>query len=442
MDVMVIGGGPAGCAMAITLGQIAPELGVMLVEKSDYTGPRAGETIPPQCRVLLQRLGLWTAFMGEEHLPAYGAMAAWGSAEPYAHEFLYTPQREGWHLDRARFDAFLSRKAAESGAAVLQGAKFLSQEREGDVWRVTLEDAEGGRRVYRAGLVVDASGRKAVFAKALGQDAVRYDRLTGTMRILEAPALLDRSTLVEAFGDGWWYSALLPDGKMAVAVFSDAGIARDLRLSSPAGWASALEQAPFTCMRVKLSEGFEGAALNTWPAHSQRLLEPGGEGWLAVGDAAAAYDPLSSQGIFFALRSGMMGAYAVHDMLKGDARVALKKYFALQGDGFNEYLEQRQKHYVLEQRWPEARFWQRRFEQVKLSPRAVMRALPSEQLHPCRWRGAERRVRGEMGAVPAYQLAQRLMALRPDLDSTQAVLALQELVEDGFAEVEAERTLS
>src|SRR5436190_5494193 len=45
-----------------------------------------------------------------------------------------------------------------------------------------------------------------------------------------------------------------------------------------------------------------------------------GEGWVAVGDAAQSYDPLSSQGLRYALESGIRAAFAVDAALDGDHR--------------------------------------------------------------------------------------------------------------------------
>ena len=50
------------------------------------------------------------------------------------------------------------------------------------------------------------------------------------------------------------------------------------------------------------------------------LLSPiAGEGWLAVGDAAASFDPLSSHGIGAALWSGELAAVVLRRFLNGDA---------------------------------------------------------------------------------------------------------------------------
>jgi flavin-dependent dehydrogenase len=51
------------------------------------------------------------------------------------------------------------------------------------------------------------------------------------------------------------------------------------------------------------------------PAQSGHLAPVAGDDWLTVGDAAAGFDPLSSQGIAKALRSGIFASYAIGDLL-------------------------------------------------------------------------------------------------------------------------------
>ena len=57
-------------------------------------------------------------------------------------------------------------------------------------------------------------------------------------------------------------------------------------------WESALEDAPLTRSRLRLPTSFS-PYIRT--ARSQRLNKIQGSGWLAVGDAAMSYDPLSSE---------------------------------------------------------------------------------------------------------------------------------------------------
>jgi len=110
-DVAIVGGGPAGCATALSLRSHEPSLSVIIIEASAYEPPRLGETLPPPARRLLDHLGVWEAFQRQGHREVYGTAAVWGSVGLHEHDFIYTPRDTGWHLDRAAFDAMLARAA-------------------------------------------------------------------------------------------------------------------------------------------------------------------------------------------------------------------------------------------------------------------------------------------------------------------------------------------
>ena len=94
-------------------------------------------------------------------------------------------------------------------------------------------------------------------------------------------------------------------------------------------------------------------------AGGRRLAKAYGAGWVAVGDAAQCYDPLSSQGLVNALESGVRAAFAVHAALDGDLR-HLRRYQTLLELEWLRYERMRRQYYLLEQRWPDSLFWQRR----------------------------------------------------------------------------------
>ena len=79
-------------------------------------------------------------------------------------------------------------------------------------------------------------------------------------------------------------------------------------------------------------------------AQSQHLDEPCSRGWIDTGDTASTYDPLSSLGIFKALRTRIHASFAVMDYLKGDDR-GLMKYETLVKADFSAYLHQRTEYY-------------------------------------------------------------------------------------------------
>jgi flavin-dependent dehydrogenase len=132
---------------------------------------------------------------------------------------------------------------------------------------------------------------------------------------------------------------------------------RHRRQSSGAATRKLLSRAPHTRSRLK-GYGLESGPIIR-PADSSRLRPVTGAAWLAVGDAACALDPLSAQGVYHALDSGLRAAQAIEGFFAGD-HLALPNYAAAIEQGFDGYLRERARSYRREARWPEACFWRRR----------------------------------------------------------------------------------
>jgi flavin-dependent dehydrogenase len=84
-----------------------------------------------------------------------------------------------------------------------------------------------------------------------------------------------------------------------------------------------------------------------------------GAGWIAVGDAAARFDPLAATGVLHALRSGRGASKAIVSYLQGDDG-ALVDFGRSELKMFTSYLRIRQHQYALERRFPDHAFWTRR----------------------------------------------------------------------------------
>jgi flavin-dependent dehydrogenase len=353
-DVVIVGGGPAGSATGLSLRAHAPGLSVVLIEASEYEGPRVGETLPPPARQLLDHLGVWESFRRQGHAEVCGTAAAWGAPMPYENDYIFSTRGNGWHLDRAAFDAMLSEEAEHRGVLRLRHTRVSRADREGGGWRLCL--AEGGE--LKARFLVDATGSSATFSRQAGARFVVADRMAGFVRFFAEPAGGDPRTLVEAFEDGWWYTAGLPGGLRIAACMTDADLARRLRLTDPEVWSRRLEAT------ARVREALRGARpqgpVVVRATQSRRLDPAAGAGWLAVGDAASLLDPLSSSGITKALRSGIFAAYAIGDLLaKSDDR-GLERYRRYVIEEFAAYTRLRARYYAEERRWPESEFWCRR----------------------------------------------------------------------------------
>ena len=372
VEVAVIGGGPAGCATALALTRLGRS--VLVLEQTDYEKTRVGEILPPAVRNPLMQLGVWGKFLAEKHLPAAGIQSVWGRDELHENNFIFNPHGAGWHLERNRFDAMLAEAAKDAGAGVLREAKGFSLLANGTGdWRVETSN-RGIRRRWRARFVVDATGRASAVAYKQGAVRKSWDHLVAATSFFSpgAPARSAKHmALVEAVESGWWYSALLPDGRMVAALMTDADLYAQGRRASEEYWQEQMAATRQTKLRLR---GWTGLSVpRIFSANTSRLDRMTGDDWLAVGDSAMAFDPLSSQGVYKAIESGIHAAKAIHRQLAGDEKARLDYAQRLE-EGFTRYLAARNYFYRREHRWTDSPFWARRISRGIVRAR-VWRAI-------------------------------------------------------------------
>jgi flavin-dependent dehydrogenase len=293
------------------------------------------------------------------HFPSYGNRSWWGSAEPAEREYLFRPGGTGWRLSRRDFEASFATAASRRGAEWHYGARVASPVRSDGAWKITITRA-GHREICRPDFLIDATGRCASLARAIGISRMTFDRLVGiaaNLRPVHSSITIDSFTAVEAVESGWWYSALQPDGSLAVIFFTDHDLESFAAASSREGWLRALRSAPNTWERAA-GFGHLTSPLRIFAAGSARLRTVAGDDWLAAGDAAAAHDPLSSYGIVAAMGSGYYAGCAARDLLE-DRPLAQEAYSDLIERAWTAYRHLQADSYLAERRWPTSLFWQR-----------------------------------------------------------------------------------
>ncbi|WP_051865864.1 FAD-dependent oxidoreductase [Streptomyces griseus] len=351
-DVVVAGGGPAGCAAALTL--IAAGRTVLLADSA--TGPpKTGEALVPVARLLLSDLHVADTALTTGHLPCHGTHSAWGSTALHTVDFIRDPYGHGWHLDRPLFDRALRAAARAAGADVAEHTAVRRPERHHDgTWRLTLRTARAAPRTVTCHWIVDATGRRAAIAVAAGARRQVEDRLTAHHLTLDPlPGATDGHSLVESAPDGWWYTTLLPSRRRLVAYFTDPD------LFTPADFRNRLLATRHVARTARPHGVGTLGPPRRAPAHSAHLDRVHGDGWVASGDAAVAFDPLSSQGILTALCTGLGAGRAVHAHLRG-APGALDDYTADIATARAAYQHAHRTAHARETRWPDRPFWWRR----------------------------------------------------------------------------------
>lgn len=348
-DALIAGAGPAGAVAAYLLARSGRR--VLLVDDVRSDARKVGESLIGAARPLLRDLELLSLVDRGPHLTCPGNVSVWGSSSPVATDFISDPYGPGWHLDRPRFDADLRAAAVDSGV-ILRSGRVDGVTSRDDGWQVKLGDETTAAR-----WLIDATGRGAFISRSLGARRLRDDSLVALCAWVSAGTSdLDKRTLVESVADGWWYTARLPDRTRVVALHLDAEDASSI-LHTRGAFEANLERT------VHLHRLVADASFIDCPRGAEacgaRLDRFAGENWLAVGDAALSFDPLSSQGIFNALYTGMKAGQAVDAALSGERNV-LESYSARLDSIRAAYIDHHLLFYQSERRWRDRPFWTKR----------------------------------------------------------------------------------
>lgn len=352
-EVAVAGGGIAGSAACVALAR----LGVrpLWIAPAPVADDRPGESLAPAANTFLKELGLARLLESPRHRRSNSLYSCWGSERLRERNAIVHLEGPGLVLDRPAFDAEVH-AAAEPVSDRLDD-RLEAAERDDGGWTIRTAGGES----LRVGFILDCTGRAAVLAR---RHAARHrlDRLAAAVTFLDqqddgiepTPA-----TLIEAGPDGWWYATLLPDRRLTVAYFSDpdllpAGLSRD-----PGAWRTLIGETMYISQWIATA-GYAAAAPPRLASAGTVWLEAAaGDGWAAVGDAAAAFDPLSSHGMTTALWSAHQAARAAVAWRNRDPE-PLARYAEAVARGVYDFRRQQAQVYAQERRFADRPFWRRR----------------------------------------------------------------------------------
>lgn len=365
-DAIVVGAGPAGCALARRL---RPGLRVLLLDRpagADTEAARIGESLPGAARLLLQRLDILDRFLAQGHVERGALVSHWHADQPVWFDALRDPHGNGWHLDRRRFDAGLREAALAAGAALIEDVERTRVAHEAGRWRVDLQCRARGAagtpdQTHYAKVLVDASGTRMSAARQLGLARQGQDRLMAVYAHLPVSEYdKDHVTRTCADRNGWWYSVRVPSGHRVLAFHLDSD---DADIGALRDAAALLAK----CRRHPLLESIRPATddvpVRVQPARGG-WLEPDAlaalpPGFFAVGDAMLAFDPIASQGIFNALATAESAALAIRRHLDG-IEGARDRYLDELRAVLAQYRRRRRDTYGAVARFAGERFWLRR----------------------------------------------------------------------------------
>jgi geranylgeranyl reductase family protein len=296
-DVVIAGAGPAGSIAARDLARAGAR--VALVDRSHPREKPCGGGVTGRA---LELIGVGPAAAGGQVIDAVTFEAGGRNAR--------VPLPDGDYLrvfPRELFDTALVQQAVDAGATLIR-SRVTNFVRTRDRW-----DVSAGGEPISAPWLLGADGPAGVVRKQVFRPFERRQLSIAAGSYVDG---VDTREIVIGFVDepsGYLWSfpraGHLAVGTCAQATdttvtemhdITDRWLARyALNFSGPA--------------RRSFSEG---GRRYSWPIPSLESRDvdaeqPAGDGWMLLGDAAGLVDPITREGIFFALRSGMLAAAAI-----------------------------------------------------------------------------------------------------------------------------------
>jgi len=309
VDVIVAGGGPAGCTAATLLAQYGHS--VLLLEKGRHPRFHIGESMLPYSEPVIRRLGVdWS----EGGVFKAGAVFI---DEPLGQEMFFQLSGEdhrAYQVERSEFDRKLFDNACAHAVETRMECPVTAVEYGPRAVRVF---ADGNH--YQARYLVDATGRNAMMGRR-GRTVERIDTL-GRFALYShfGPAREDLSAELFETGNiwilmvdlGWLWVIPLRDRQVSIGlvVRHKKPAEKDLE----AWFQSYLGASP------RLKRLLQGAE-QLWPVRSEANFSylnqrRYGLRYVSIGDAAGFLDPVFSSGVFFALTGAARAADRIHQGL-------------------------------------------------------------------------------------------------------------------------------
>ena len=319
-EVVVLGGGPAGCAAASLLARRSHR--VALVTPAAPPAGSLAESIPPSAHRILEEVGFLDAVRQAGLHPNRGNTVWWAGEEARVESF--TDDRIGVHTDRASLERTLTTATEAAGVRVFPDTTARAAHESESGWTVQCTSEDGEELTLAAEWIVDATGRHGLLARHEGRVP---DRSTTTLALIQRwrspsgwPSEVLGHTLVESYPDGWAWSVPLSDDVRCFTAMVDQ---RDADLAG-------LDVADMLARELDRTEHIGGLLTDAGPEGdawacpaslytAERFARPG---LILAGDAGSFIDPLSSFGVKKALSSGWLAGIAVHTALSDPTMTA------------------------------------------------------------------------------------------------------------------------
>jgi flavin-dependent dehydrogenase len=330
-DVLIVGAGPAGSSLARQLALAG--FAVSLCDQKEFPRHKpCGEFLSPECVPYLDALGLHDALttLGAHRV---AGMRLAGHGACVVGSFRQLPGRgphgrTGFGVRRERFDHHLVQAAVAAGVRFLprHGFERLLRDADGRVVGATVRDADGGERDLHARWTVGADGVRSRLARDLGvQRRSRWlDQFALVAHFADVPPAPKAD--VHLLRGGFFAATTVDDGVYSLNLVLPK---HQFRQRDGADWDAfvAHHASAAPNLRARLATARRTTPWRGCGPFAHHTTQPWAPGAALVGDAAGYVDPLTGEGIYFAL----FGARALGEALAAALHQPATSEAALRG---------------------------------------------------------------------------------------------------------------
>lgn len=346
-NVIILGSGIAGLTLSLLLKRKKINHVVLDRVKKQKVMPLA-ETVPPSAMTLLENLQLLPLFTTSALRKTYGYHAMWGTKQlQTTHFFNSNPFKYGLKINKQDVRDALYQEVSDCVLPYDQLA-MLDSDTEG--FRLEIKQDKQTQHI-EAQQMVDATGRKRALINHLQIPVKAYDSIMAFschLPKVKHPDLI-HEVYTESFADGWGIVSGLNETSQVMSLYSHKEAGLHKALSEYSNWKNILADTHYLkhFLAVEAPETILGGHANSSaPDYFAK------DNYLAIGDAAMAFDPLSSHGITNAVYTADRAAKAIVG-----SSYSFNQYHKDLQEIYKGYLETKNSLYQREQRWTENAFW-------------------------------------------------------------------------------------
>ncbi len=314
-DVLVIGAGPAGAAAATVAARAG--LDVLMIDRATFPRDKTcGDAVSNHGMALLDELFAGDAVRAQPHALVRSGVAIFPDGASVARGY----EEPGYIVSRLVLDDCLRAAAQRAGARLIEGKRVERLRREG----TAVVGAEGPALRVEAKLVIAADGYGSVAWPALGVATPRgrYLGVSSTLYARSTRHVLGADAAEHFFehdlpcGYGWLFPDVEGVANLGVYLRQDAYVRQGVALST------LLER--FVARHAERFDGMQRVGrVRTWSLPLAPAPWPvSAEGLLLVGDAGNFIDPMSGEGIWQALFTGMAAGRVAAEAIHGTGLTA------------------------------------------------------------------------------------------------------------------------